>query len=86
MNTLTRILFDIAIIVFLVFGLWYFAIVLALIGLFRFKNYFEFVLFGLLYDSLFRINGIEGIAQYWVTIFVSIVFLSYHFMKGAIRK
>lgn len=86
MFLLKRPVIDIAILILIIFGWWHMALVLALYGLLRFRTYFEIIIFGLVYDSLFRMTSNMGASEYLGTILGVGIFGLYFLIKGAIRK
>lgn len=85
-NISARIIGDIVLFILTIFGFWYIVIVGTIYLSFVQKRYIEIVLFGIVYDSLFRMIPGEGYHGYWGTILSTTIFLLIVFIKKLIRK
>lgn len=86
MNLFKRVIFDVVILMFVIFGWWHIALVLSIVGLFYFERYFEIIAFGIIYDALFRMIPTTGLSGYLGTAITIVVYSIYSLIKGVIRK
>ena len=70
----------------IIFGWWHIALILGLYGLVRNVFFVELVIFGVIYDALFRMTADTGIDGYIGTIVTLVFFVIYSVIKGTIRK
>lgn len=85
MKKIFRIIIDIVIFFSVLNGYWPIALILSLIGLFLFEKYFEIIIFGLMYDSLFGYVSIHTIYGYMATIVCVVCFATASLVKKALR-
>ena len=85
LRTIFRITIDIAIFLCLVQAWWYFALLLALIGIWNFGFYIEIVIAGLIYDALYGSTTVKGWAGSIGLIVGAILFVVMTVMKKMIR-
>ncbi|MFA6459041.1 MAG: hypothetical protein WCV79_01420 [Candidatus Paceibacterota bacterium] len=81
-----RIFADILVVIFLIQGWWFVALPVLLIGAWSFPFYFELILAGIFYDSLFGMAGAQGIYGYVGTIVTSVFFIVIFFAKRIVRR
>ena len=81
-----RILFDITIVVCLVQGWWFIILPLAVIGLMWFPYYFEAVLAGIIFDSLFGSMPNMGMYSYVGTLTMAILATLISVAKKMLRR
>jgi len=70
-----RVLFDI----FLILGLfllpWWVGFILAFIGIFLFKNFYEFIFFGILIYIIYGFDGYRLLFQeFWIAVILVLIF------------
>jgi len=84
MKLIIRILIDIALLIFIIHGWWYFAVFLCIVGIWNFRFYIECIIAGLFYDSIFgpTTRGIEGSIGLIVS---TVIFLATFGVKGVLR-
>jgi hypothetical protein len=80
-----RITVNIAFFIFIIHGWWIAALLLAFIGSWFFQYYFEIILFGIIFDSLFGFVNSMGIYGYLGSIVSLIIFMVVLFLKRALR-
>jgi hypothetical protein len=73
---------DLVLFTFIINGWWFFALPILVIGSWFFRNYFELIIFGIIYDALFCMNNGKSIWDYVGTVSsVSIYFIIYILKK-----
>ncbi len=82
---IARIILDIIIFLCLVQGWWYFALLLALIGLWNFGMYIEIILAGLIYDALYGSVAVKGVAGSAGLIIGLVIFIVLTVIKKTVR-
>ena len=80
-----RIIIDIAIFLCLVQAWWYFALLLAIIGIWNFGFYVEIILAGLVYDALYGSMAVKGFAGSVGLIVGAILFVVLTVIKRMVR-
>ena len=80
-----RILWDFAILVCLVQGWWYAAIIIAMICAWNHKLYLEIIIAGLIYDSLYGPVAVNSISSYIGLTLGIALFIMISIMKRVIR-
>ncbi|MEI8328078.1 MAG: hypothetical protein WCG02_02990 [Candidatus Taylorbacteria bacterium] len=85
MKSIFRILIDIAIFICLVHAWWYFALLLAIIGLWNFGLYIEIILAGLIYDALYGTMKVTDIMGSIGLVVGVIFFVILTFIKKLVR-
>lgn len=83
---LKRIVLDIVLLLAVMFGFWYVALILGLYGLFRHPLFIEIICAGVIYDMLFRVLPDSGIRGYTGSLVALAVFLFYMSIRSAVRK
>ncbi len=88
MNTKTvyRIILDLCIITTVIQGWWFFALPLALIGVWTFPFFIEIMCVGILYDALFNFGPEMGMWAYSGTVASVCIFIVVYFVKKVARK
>lgn len=81
-----RITLDVILFLLVVFGWWYAALPVAIIGVWVFPRYAEIVIAGFLYDALFNINRAPGIMGYIFTITTALILAALAYFKVVARN
>ncbi len=69
----------------LIQGLWFFVLILCLIGAWNYKYYIEMIISGLVYDSLFGQNAMKGLMTYIGLISATLLYIIVNVSKKIIR-
>ncbi len=85
-NLLFRILLDLVVLLMVIYGWWLVAVVFLFCGIIYFNNYFELIIFGVIFDSLFGFDSNLGIFGYAGTIFSFATFGLFYLLKTVLRK
>lgn len=85
MKRIFRIIIDIVLFFLIINGIWFIALPLSVISAFIFENYFEIILFGIMYDSLFGYVSIHSIYGYLATIFSVFAYIIISVIKKTLR-
>ena len=80
-----RIIIDFIIFVFVLEGWWYAILPLGIVALWSFPFYIEFLLFGIIYDSLFGFTFAIGWFGYTGTIVTLLISISMSSLRGKLR-
>ncbi|MBP6858427.1 MAG: hypothetical protein KBC33_01185 [Candidatus Pacebacteria bacterium] len=81
-----RLILDILMFLTVIQGWWFFALPIALVGMLRYSNYYEVLIAGLAYDSLFGLTPHEGISSYIGSISAGLLFGAMVVLKKIMRK
>lgn len=73
-NSLYRLFLFIFCLIPVLLGYWFIGIVLVILGCVYYKNYYEIILFGLIYDSLFSLNSFHVGLLLCLAIFITIFY------------
>lgn len=85
MRKIFRVIFDIIIFFAVLNGYWPIALFFAIAGLFLFEHYFEIIVFGIMYDSLFGYVSIHALYGYVGSILSVLIFVFATILKRAVR-
>ncbi|MEN9913269.1 MAG: hypothetical protein RLY66_677 [Candidatus Parcubacteria bacterium] len=81
-----RLIIDILMTFAIIHGWWFIALPIALVGALRYRWFFEMLIAGLAYDSLFGLVPEQGIYSYIGIISSLILFAAMMFLKAIMRK
>ena len=82
---ISRIIIDIAIFLCLVQAWWYFALLLAVIGIWNFGFYIEIIVAGLIYDALYGSATAKGLTGSIGLIIGAVLFIILTIIKKIVR-
>jgi hypothetical protein len=85
-NLLFRILLDLIVLLMVMHGWWLVSVILLFLGIIYFNNFFEIIIFGLIFDAMFGFDSNLGIFGYIGTIFSVITYCVFYFLKTVLRK
>ncbi len=85
-NNFSRILIDLVLLLSVIYGWWVVAVVVSLVAILYFNNFFELIIFGLIFDALFGFNENLGIFGFAGLIFSVSVYLIFYWLKKILRK
>lgn len=80
-----RILLDIFLLFIILHGWWFIALPLGILGLWKFNQYWEIILLGFIYDSLFNFNSELGVLSYTGSILTVLLYLILILLKKISR-
>lgn len=83
---LLRLSIDLPLLISVVYGWWIVVLVVSLVCLLFFENFFEIVIFGILFDALFGNNQNLGIYGYLGTIVSLLIFGVFSGLSLVLRK
>jgi ABC-type enterochelin transport system permease subunit len=83
---ISRIALSIIMLLAIIHGWWFVALPIALIGMLRYSNFYEALVAGLAYDSLFGLIPHEGILSYIGSISAIVLFGAIMVLKSIMRK
>ena len=86
MKTILRIIVDILVFASVVYGWWFVFVPLSVFGLATFPRYFEIIVAGIMYDSLFGFAPGLGVRGYLGTAISIFLFVISSLTKRMIRK
>lgn len=72
---------DLILFAFIINGWWFIALPILVTGLWFFRNYFELILFGIIYDALFGMNNGKSIWGYLGTISSVFIYFIIYILK-----
>lgn len=75
-----RIIIGLLIFIFIIHGWWQITFLLGIFGIWRFNYFVEIIFAGIVYDSLFGINGYSGV------IIACVIFLITNGLKRILRR
>lgn len=81
-----RIALDVILGICLIFGLWYIAIPIGVIGAWRFRYFAELAIFAFIHDALFGFGAGHGFLGYLYISGAVVILLVMSFLKVAIRQ
>ncbi len=85
-NFVLRIIFDLLLLVLIISGLWYIALIIGIVSVWRFSYFIELMIFGILFDSLFGYSQELGIYGYGGTVVSIILFILINLFKNVLRR
>ncbi len=85
-NNFSRILIDLVLLLSVIYGWWVVAVVVSLVAILYFNNFFELIIFGLIFDALFGFNENLGIFGFAGLIYSVSVYLIFYWLKKVLRK
>ena len=81
-----RIALDAIILVSAIFGLWYVAVPVGIVGAWVFPRYVELLIAGFAYDALFDMGRGAGISAYALTIASAIMLGAVAYLKAIVKN
>ena len=81
-----RLILGVLLLFVIIQGWWFIALPIALIGLLRYRWYFESLVAGIVYDSLFGLIDGEGARGRIGIIAASVIFIGMVLLKNILRK
>ncbi len=83
---LPRLVSDLALFIFVIHGWWILVLILAMIANWKFPYFWEILLAGLAYDSLFNFSSDPSLSSWLGTILAAVIFVLIVFAKRVVRR
>ncbi len=81
-----RIILDLFLLLAVISGWWIVALTVCIFSLFYFKNFFEILIFGVIFDALFGFNENLGYLGYIGTIVTVTTYIIFRWLKTILRR
>ncbi|MEK7105827.1 MAG: hypothetical protein AAB895_00535 [Patescibacteria group bacterium] len=78
-----RVIFDIVLFISVFTMPWWLTVILAFVGIFSFKHFYEFIIVGIVMYSLFAIPGTNFISNpVYVSLIIGIVYIGIQYLRS----